>query len=324
VRLGYRGGRSGEKAVLIPLGIAGIAGVALTGWAAYVARKAEEAVPPDGSFADVPGAQLHFLDMRPDVEKGPPIVMLHGLMGQMRNFSHSLAGRLARNHRVILIDRPGWGYSRLTGPRPGIAVQAGMIAALIEQLGLEQPLLVGHSMGGAVSLALALDHPERVRGLALIAPYTQPVDRPPDVFKGLMVPKGLRGPLAWTIAVPIAMRTGKLKSAQVFAPDPVPADFATRGGGVLTVRPAAFLQGTFEIAIGKAEMERQAPRYGEIGVPVAILYGRQDALLDPELHGTRTAEAIPRGSIEMIDGGHMLPVAHAAETEAWLRRVLAA
>jgi len=309
--------------MLIPLGIVGIAVVAMAGWAAYVSRKVEEAVPPDGSFADVPGAQLHFLDLRPDDEKGPPIVMIHGLMGQMRNFSHSLAGRLARDHRVILIDRPGWGYSKLTGPRPGIAGQAEMIAALIEQLGLEKPLLVGHSMGGAVSLALALAHPELVRGIALIAPYTQPVDRPPEVFKGLVVPKGLRGPIAWTVAVPIGVRTGKAKGAMAFAPDPVPADFGTRGGGMLTVRPSAFLQGSFEIGIAKAEMERQAPRYGEIKVPVAILYGRQDALLDPALHGTKTAEAIPGATIELIDGGHMLPVAYPAETEAWLRRVLA-
>ncbi|MBC9034663.1 alpha/beta hydrolase [Sphingomonas sp. JC676] len=310
--------------MLIPLGIVGIAIAALAGWSAYVGRKVEEAVPPDGSFADVAGARLHFLDMRPENEKGPPIVMLHGLMGQMRNFSHSLAGRLAMDHRVILIDRPGWGYSKLTGPRAGVAEQAAMIAALIGQLGLEKPLLVGHSMGGAVSLALALDHPELVRGLALIAPYTQPVDQPPDVFKGLVVPRGLRGPLAWTIAVPIAMRTGKLRSTQAFAPDSVPSDFGTRGGGVLTVRPTSFLQGTFEIGIGKTEMERLTPRYGEIKVPVAILYGRQDALLDPALHGTKTAEAIPGGTIEMIYGGHMLPVAHAAETEAWLRKVLAA
>ncbi|MET0308351.1 MAG: alpha/beta hydrolase [Sphingomonas sp.] len=309
--------------MLLPLGIVGVLVLGLAGWSAFVSRKVEEAVPPDGSFADVPGARLHFLDMRPEVETGPPIVMLHGLMGQMRNFSHSLAGRLSRDHRVILIDRPGWGYSKLTGPRPGIAAQAGMIAALIEQLGLEKPLLVGHSMGGAVSLALALDRPELVRGLALVAPYTQPVDRPPDVFKGLVVPSVLRGPLAWTVAVPVSIRTGKAKSEAVFAPDPVPADFGTRGGGVLTVRPAAFLQGTFEIGIGKAEMERQAPRYGEIRVPVAILYGRQDALLDPDLHGTKTAQAIPGGAVETIDGGHMLPVAHAAETEAWLRRVLA-
>lgn len=309
--------------MLIPIGIAGVAVVALAGWAAYVGRKAEEAAPPDGSFADVPGARLHFLDMRPDKEKGPPIVMIHGLMGQMRNFSHSLAGRLARDHRVILIDRPGWGYSTLTGPRPGIAAQAEMIAALIEQLGLEKPLLVGHSMGGAVSLALALAHPELLRGLALIAPYTQPVNRPPDVFKGLVIPKALRGPLAWTIAVPIAMGTGKAKGIQVFAPDPLPGDFGTRGGGALTVRPASFLSGTFEIGISKTEMERQAPRYAEINMPVAILYGRQDTLLDPELHGTKTAQAIPGATIEIIEGGHMLLVAHAAETEAWLRRVLA-
>jgi pimeloyl-ACP methyl ester carboxylesterase len=314
-------GQGAEK-MLIPLGMLGVFGLGLAGWSAYVGRKAEEMVPADGKFADVPGARLHYVDLNPEAE-GPAIVMLHGLMGQLRNFSHSLAGLLATDHRVILVDRPGWGHSQLDGARPGIVAQAGMVAALIEQLGLEKPLLVGHSMGGAVSLAVALDRPDLVRGLALIAPLTQVVETVPAPFKGLLAPLALRPLLAWTVAVPVGLRTGSATAAAIFAPDPVPADFTLAGGGALAVRPKSYMAGSFEIRAAPAEMAGLVARYASLRVPVAILYGREDKVLDPQRNGEKTAAEIPGATLELIAGGHMLPVTHAGETEAWLRRVLA-
>jgi pimeloyl-ACP methyl ester carboxylesterase len=309
--------------MLIPLGLLGVFALGLAGWSAYVGRKAEEMVPAEGKFAEVPGACLHYVELNPEAE-GPAIVMIHGLMGQLRNFSHSLAARLAGDHRVILVDRPGWGHSQLQGSRPGIAAQAAMIAALIERLELEKPLLVGHSMGGAVSLALALDRPELVRGLALIAPLTQVVDTVPAPFKGLLVPPALRPLLAWSVAVPVGLRNGAATAAAIFAPDPVPADFALAGGGALALRPKSYMAGSFEVRAAPGEMAGLVARYGEIRVPVAILYGRDDAVLDPQLNGERTAAEIPGATVEQIEGGHMLPVTHAEVTEAWLRRVLQA
>lgn len=310
--------------MLIPFGLVGVSVLGLAGWSAWVGRKAEEMVPPDGRFVDVPGARLHFVELGPEeTPDTPPIVMTHGLMGQLRNFSHSLAGHLARDHRVILVDRPGWGHSTLSGARPDLAGQARMIAALIEQLGLEKPLVVGHSMGGALALALALERPELPGALALVAPLTQPVDRPPAVFAGLMAPAALRRPIAWTIAVPMAVARGPSSAAAVFAPDPVPADFATTGGGALAARSKSYEMGSFELAMARDAVAAMVPRYGNLTLPVAILYGRQDAVLDPALHGEKTAAAIPGATLQLIEGGHMLPVTHAAETEAWLRSVLA-
>jgi pimeloyl-ACP methyl ester carboxylesterase len=306
--------------MLIPLGALGVAGIGLAGWSAYVARKTEEMVPPDGQFAEVPGARLHYVDTGP--RDAPAIVMIHGLMGQLRNFSHSLSERLASDHRVILVDRPGWGHSSIEGVRPGIIAQASMIAALIEQLGLDRPLLVGHSMGGAVSLALALDRPELVRGLALIAPLTQPVTSVPKPFAALLAPSPLRPAIAWLVAVPAGTFTGPKVAQEIFAPDPVPADFGIRGGGALSLRPKSYMAGSFEIRGAPVEMTQIAARYAELQVPVAILYGRDDAVLDPVLNGEKTAAEIPGATLELIAGGHMLPVTHPEETGAWLRRAL--
>ncbi|OAN58084.1 alpha/beta fold hydrolase [Sphingomonas sp. TDK1] len=312
-----------NRSTLIPFGLAGIGVLGLAGWSAWAGRKAEERVPADGRFVDVDGARLHIVELGPKDATGPAIVMIHGLMAQLRNFSHSLAGRLAKDHRVILVDRPGWGHSHLTGPRPDLARQGQMIGQLIETLGLRKPLVVGHSMGGAVSLALATERPELPGALALIAPLTQAVERPPAVFRGLMAPPGVREALAWTIAVPMAVAFGKRGAEAVFAPDPVPADFATAGGGALSARASAYRMGSFEIRMAERAMPPLVARYGEIRIPVSILYGRQDALLDPTLHGERTVAEIAGGKLTLVDGGHMLPLTHPDETEAWLRETLA-
>lgn len=298
---------------LLPL--VALASMTLRTW--VIARKVEQMFSAQGQFVDVPGARMHYLDMGP--RNAPVVVLVHGILAQMRHFTYALADKLAVDHRVILVDRPGWGHSRVTGPRPGIAAQAAMVAALLDKLGVDQVLLAGHSMGGALSLALALDHPARLRGLALIAPYTRPVDKPPAPFRSLLVPPALRKLVAWTVALPIAIRTGPEKSRQVFAPDPVPADFGIKAGGVLTILPRSFESGAHELRIARADMAAIAARYGELKLPVAILYGREDALLAPALHGGRTAEAIAGARLTLVEGGHMLPIVYPLLVEEWLR-----
>lgn len=309
--------------MLIPFGLAGVGVLGLAGWSAWAGRKAEEMVPVDGRFVDVAGARLHVVELGAKDAEGPAIVLIHGLMGQLRNFSHSLTRHLAQDRRVILVDRPGWGHSHLTGARPDLAGQARMIAELIETLKLEKPLVVGHSMGGAVALALGVGHPEVPGALALIAPLTQVVENPPAVFRGLMAPPGVREALAWTIAVPMAVAFGPRNAAAVFAPDPVPADFATAGGGALAARSRSYQMGSFEVRMARDAMRALVPHYGALRLPVAILYGRGDTVLDPALHGERTAAEIPGATLTLIEGGHMLPVTHPEKTEVWLREVLA-
>ncbi|RYY27972.1 MAG: alpha/beta hydrolase [Sphingomonadales bacterium] len=292
---------------------------ALIGWSGYIGGKIDKALPAEGQRMQVDGVDFHYIDLGP--RDAPPIVMIHGILSNWRVFTYALAPAMARDHRVVVIDRPGWGHSRLTGARLDIAAQGEAIVALIDRLGLKKPLLVGHSMGGAVSLAIALAHPDKIRGLALIAPYTQPIERPPEAFKGYAVPGPLRAPIAWTIAIPIAMRTGKTKTVAVFHPEPVPEDFALRGGGALAVRPAGFQSGAYEMGMAKGAMDVQSPLYPKLKMPVSILYAHGDSLLDPELHGTDTAAAIPGATIEIVEGGHMLPVTQPELVEKWLRHL---
>ena len=295
-------------------------GGALALWTTLAAGASEMLVPADGDFVDVPGARLHYVDTGGD---GPAILLLHGIYGQLRNFTYALTDQL-KDHRLIVVDRPGWGHSTVEGEHPTIETQARMVADLIDALGLDRPLLVGHSMGGAVALAMAVNQPAKIRGVALIAPLTQRVTEMPGVFRGKAPPAAVRGLAAWTVGVPLTTLTGPAVSKQVFAPDAVPMDFGTRGGGLAALRPSSFEAGAVELRDANRALSTMIPRYGAIKLPVVILYGRDDELLDPHSQGDVTAGEIPGAVLTKIGGGHMIPVTHPAETAAWLRTAAAA
>lgn len=290
------------------------AGLAL--FTAWNSRRAERMVPRDGRFLDLEHARLHYRDLG----SGPAMVMIHGLSGQIRNFS-ALAEDLARDHRVILVDRPGSGYSVFKGNGDrGLAGQAQLILQLIDALGLERPLLVGHSLGGAVALAAAIRHSGKLGGLALLAPLTQPMDGVPSAFAALVIPSAaIRWIIAWTLAAPLGRLGARKTYGELFGPEAVPADFEIRGGAALALRPAAFLSASADVRAGLSEMPGLAARYPGLDIPVGIFFGKQDRILKFEDHGPPTAKAIPGAELTAVDGGHMLPVTQAALAGDWIR-----
>lgn len=285
--------------------LAAVSGIGLSLYSSRVARQAEELVPAEGRFLDVAGARLHYID----VGSGPAIVMVHGLGGQLRNFSYGLVDLLKDEFRVIVVDRPGSGYSTATGAMPGIVAQGAIIADFIQKLGLDRPLLVGHSLGGAISLAVGLDHPHLVRALALIAPLTQPLEKVPESFRGLArIPAGARLAFAQVLGTPLSRLTSARTLEGIFAPEAVPEDFVSRGGGALSVRPIAIAAAAADLAGANDDVTAMAGRYAGIDVPTRILFGRQDAILDPAWNGHRTGAVIPGAKIDTIEGGHMIPI----------------
>lgn len=293
--------------IAIGLGLFGLVLGALAAFTAWTAWRVEKALPPLGRFVAVDGARIHYLD----AGAGPAILLVHGLGGQMRHFTYSLLDRLKGNHRVVILDRPGSGYStRASRASAAVGAQARTIARFAATIGLERPLVVGHSLGGAVALALALNHPDAVAGLALIAPASDPQDHVPPVFQGLVVrSRLLRWLLAWTVATPWSIRNGAAMLAAAFDPAPVPRDFAIKGGGLLTLRPSSFINASRDLMAVRDELEAMSPRYENLRVPVGILFGARDRILDPVAHGRALAAKLPDAALELIDGeGHMVPM----------------
>lgn len=290
-------------------------------------RRIETAVPMDGRHIEIDGERIHYVEYGSDEAKRPPIVFVHGLGGQMRNFAYLPLDTLAREHRVILVDRPGSGYSTRGEHRAAnIRAQAKTLARFIDALGLQAPVVVGHSLGGAIALALALDHPKSVARVALIAPLTHQQTEVPKAFRALVVRSArVRRFIANTIATPLGLATTNATLNAVFAPDAAPADFATRGGALLSVRPVGFFNASrdllaLEDADDLAQMEQ---RYAQLSVPVDVLFGRDDIVLDWQRHGDALRRRSSQVTLEVVSGGHMLPASAPAMTCEWLRAVLA-
>ncbi len=286
----------------------------------FIAAAARAAVPKTGKTTKVRSGEIHWVENG----QGRPIVMIHGLGANLRNFTYALTGKLDDEFRVIALDRAGCGWSTRDGiAQSTLPEQARMIAEFLKKEGIEKPVLVGHSLGGAVSLSLALDHPEQVGALALLAPLTQSGAEPPEVFKPLMVANGfLRWLVAQTISTPRGIMRAKESLAAVFAPEPAPADFALRAGGVLGLRPKGFVAPSEDFVAVPASIDAVAARLPQLTVGGGVLYGVEDKILDAEVHGRGLANAAPAIELELIEGaGHMLPMTQVDACVAFIRGV---
>jgi pimeloyl-ACP methyl ester carboxylesterase len=304
------------------VGVAVLLG-AILGWlarySAQTARRVEEALPPFGRFIEVDGGRIHYLDEG----AGPALLLIHGLGGQMRNFTYSLLEMLKNDYRVVILDRPGSGYStRPPEASAAISAQARTIARFMEALGLARPLVVGHSLGGAIALALALNHPEKVGGLALIAPATHSQPRVPAAFRALVIASPLlRRFIARTVAIPLSIARRKSVLGAIFGPQPVPSDFGTRGGALLSLRPCSFIAASRDLMASAEDLEKMPARYSSLKIPVGILFGAGDRILDPAVHGEAFAAKLPGIDFELTGGGHMLPISSADRSAKFIARM---
>jgi pimeloyl-ACP methyl ester carboxylesterase len=258
--------------------------------------------------------------------QGPGILFIHGLGGQLHHFRQTLFEELSKDHRVVALDRPGSGYStRVAGATGRLPEQAEIIARFMDALGLERPLVVGHSLGGAVALALALDRPRAISGLALLAPLTHLPDEVPPQFKSLHVASALkRWLLAHTTAVPQALKVAPQVLAYVFGPQAAPRDYMVAGGGWEGLRPSHIIATMTDFVAIDADLAEMEERYGEIGMPVGILAGDADQVIDPKIHAVPMRDRLPGTEVEIVEGlGHMVQYGATGRTTDFIRRMAA-
>jgi pimeloyl-ACP methyl ester carboxylesterase len=300
------------------LAVAVLVALALAGFTWWTARKVQAALRPQGGFIDAGGTRFHVVDKG----EGPVLLLIHGLMGQSRHFSYGVVDSLAASHRVIVIDRPGSGYSPQPGKTPAdLSTQATAVARLLRHMQAAPAIVVGHSLGGALALALALAHPDCVSGCVLIAPlsHLRADAGVPAAFRALTIrPAWLRQLFAWTLAVPSAIARSGAVLAEVFGPESVPPDFAVRGGGLIGLCPHQFLAGSRDLQALPECLPALSARYAELRLPVRVLFGRADQILDWRENGQALVDKLADGELTLVDGGHMLPVTQPQATAGFI------
>src|ERR1700730_973110 len=268
--------------------------------------------PPIGTFTECEGVRLHYLD-RGD-PTAPCVVLFHGNGSMIQDFKISgLVDLLARRNRVLCFDRPGFGHSQRPRSRIWTATaQAALFVKVLHQLGVRNPVVLGHSWGALVAIAFALRNDYPIRGLVLASGYYFPTWRW-DVWmmSGPAIPvfgdliRYTIGPiLSWAI-LPMAFR-------KLFAPCSVPPDFKTRFPASLTLRPKQLRAASEESAFLIPTAAQFQSQYPSIRCPVRIFHGAADQLIEPGQ--TRHLHRALRGSVLHLveDAGHMVTYADGA------------
>ncbi|HEV3446560.1 MAG TPA: alpha/beta hydrolase [Gemmataceae bacterium] len=268
----------------------------------------QRSYPVQGKMIEVAGATLNVVDIGPGNAPGPPVVLIHGASSNLEAMRRPLGDMLAGRHRVILIDRPGHGWS--TRARQGDstpAIQGRMIEEALEKLGVGKVILVVHSWAGALGARMALDYPGRVAGLVMLAPVAYPW--PGGVgWYNKVVTTPMVGPLlAYTITLPLGFLLANSGARNAFLPQTMPENFVSDSTTPLLLRPREFLANARDLVTLKAAVREQAPRYSEIKAPTVVISGDVDKTVSTGIHSRPFAAAVPGTKLIVLPGvGHMI------------------
>ncbi|MGE6697032.1 alpha/beta fold hydrolase [Hyphomonas sp. NPDC076900] len=268
--------------------------------------KVEAAYPAEGQLVEVKGHGVHVITRGP--ETAPVVLMIHGASANAREFTWTLAPRLEMDLRVLMADRPGHGYSERFDGADALAAQAGQMAGLLDQMAPGgKATIVGHSFGGAVALRLALDRPDLVSGLVLLAPVTHDWGEAEGgtAWYNSFAANPVFGPVfsqLAPIAGPAQMKNG---ISGVFAPAPTPLGYFENSGIGLFLRPPNFRANAEDMTRLKQELAEQSRRYGELAVPITVFSGSKDTVVSPKLHTARLKKQVPIELVILPDEGHM-------------------
>ncbi len=283
----------------------------------FYGLRVEADYPPLGRMLRIDGTNLHYIR----AGEGRPVVMIHGGAVVLQDFLFSIFGDVARSFDAIAFDRPGNGHSdRPAGDNLTIATGARIIGNALAALGVERPIIVGHSYGAAIALQLALDRPERVGGLVLLAPvvYTTSDDVP---FPARLAETPFIGPMFGNLLLVPAGR-GQLPGhiRESFAPQIPPQGYedTIAAFGLL---PRSFLAWSEERRHFAGDLRALSGRLSELHLPVAIVSGDADPVTPLKDHGERLHAAIPGSELTILPGaGHMVHFANPSAVIAAIRR----
>ena len=269
---------------------------------------------PLGRFITVDGARVHYHQ----TGSGPDVILLHGASGNLREWEFGLRAALEGSYRVTAFDRPGHGYSDVISGNAHLATSAAHLRAAVDALGIKDFILLGHSYGGSVALAWALQ--AAPRGLLLISAPSLPWPGKLDPWYRMNENPFVSNILVRLAAVLVPMSFIRTAVRHVFAPAPVPVDYLRRMGLALTLRPRSMQANVAQVNALLGDIRGQMADYSRL--TVELIHGDRDTIVPAAIHSIPLAAALPHAHLTLIEGaGHMPHHSHMDQVIAVLARL---
>ena len=279
-----------------------MAAAAFVNW--RLAKKAQRENPPQGQFVEIDGVRVHYVERG----TGPPLVLLHGNGSMIQDFeSAGLIDLAARNYRVIVFDRPGFGHtSRPRNVIWGPEAQADLFREALVRLDVRRAIVLGHSWGASVAIALAVRHPTFAKALVLASGYYFPTARF-DVLaqSGPAIP-GLGDIFAYTLSPILSRLLWPAMLRKLLGPRPVPHKFEGFPKA-MAVRPSQIRASAAEAAMMIPAAFHSSKSYNELTLPIIIVAGVDDRLINIDEQSGRLHSEVKQSKLHRIAGaGHMV------------------
>ena len=320
----------GYKTLILLVGLGLMAAlVFLIQWRADAHETAAEAAyPPSGQLINLGGVTVHVRVMG----AGPDLVLIHGASGNLNDFTFDLTDRLKDRYRVILFDRPGLGWTeRLPGfggtwsdKGESPQEQAALLQQAADTLGVENPIVLGHSYGGAVALAWALARPDETAALVLVSAVSEPW---PGNLGWLYTVTGSGVGGALVIPVLTAFTPKFVIDAsisQIFKPQPVPRGYGGHIGPELVLRRSSMRANAQQVNTLRPHIVEMSQYYSTLTMPVEVIHGTADTIVPAHIHAEKLVTQLPDANLTLLEGmGHMPHHAQAARIVELIERAAA-
>ncbi|RUU03550.1 alpha/beta hydrolase [Mesorhizobium sp. USDA-HM6] len=259
--------------------------------------------PPVGEFADINGARIHYVHIPAALgAELPPVVFIHGASANLKDQMLPLKPLLEGRAELLFLDRPGFGWSeRGPGNNETLAAQADTIAALMDRLGIEKAIIVGHSFGGAVTTAFARAHSEKTLGLVFLAPVSHPWPGGATAWYYKLTATPIVGWLfSETLAYPAATLQIGGATTCVFSPNKVPDGYVDNTSIPLVLRPRAFRANAIDVAQLYDYVLKASPGYRAIKAPTVVISGDRDKVVYATVHSVGLERDIPGAELVWV------------------------
>jgi pimeloyl-ACP methyl ester carboxylesterase len=282
----------------------------LAGYNRFMVKRGEAKYPPNGRFVAVEGVRLHYIGKG----SGKPVVFLHGGVLSANDFAAVVEMAAERGYHALAFDRPGYGHSeRPAKEKVTPIVQARLLHGALRELGVEKPVIVGHSWSGTMVLAYALAYPDEISGIVLLGAAMYKEGYPAengDPISTLATAPVIGSILLHTLLKsPLLTAAAKKIMAATFAPEPLPEGYLDEALS-LWLRPGQFRANREDILAFPPTSALLSGRYNEIKTPTVIVVGEADPFGTID-QAYRLHKDLPHAVLTMLPGvGHMLPQNH--------------